>query len=137
MKLPNQQRTLHKLPPELRRTNFVTKHRLSMQIAAQTCKKRVPNVYTCSDLSSHFAYRRWWLGARLSGKPVSRTSKFSPLCCVCLYDWVCVCVSQVDFSQCSGKNLERFFFVLLQFKKNFGNIQLVASMPSFFSQNDN
>ena len=34
---PNQQRTLNKLPTELRRRNFVNKRRLSMQIGAQTC----------------------------------------------------------------------------------------------------
>ncbi len=38
--LPNQQRTLHKLPTELRCRNFVTKHRLSIQI----CAKRAKNV---------------------------------------------------------------------------------------------
>ena len=42
---PNQQRTLNKLPPELRRRNFVAKHRLSMQVGAQTCEKRVCDVY--------------------------------------------------------------------------------------------
>ncbi len=37
---PNQQRTLNKLPTELRRRNFVNKHRPSMQIGAnhaRTC----------------------------------------------------------------------------------------------------
>ncbi len=41
---PNQQRALNKLPPELRRRNFVTKHRLSTQIGAKrakTCKQCV------------------------------------------------------------------------------------------------
>ena len=36
--LPNQQRTLSKLPPELRCGNFVDKHRLSMQIGAKHAK---------------------------------------------------------------------------------------------------
>ena len=42
--LPNQQRTLHKLPTELRCRNFVRKHRLSVQIGAErakTCTQRV------------------------------------------------------------------------------------------------
>ena len=51
--VPNQQRTLNKLPPELRCRNFVTKHRLSMQIGT----KGVWNVYMF-----HFACHRWWLG---------------------------------------------------------------------------
>ncbi len=46
---PNQQRTLNKLPTELRRRNFVNKHRLSVRIDAKTCKKRVRNTYTYSD----------------------------------------------------------------------------------------
>ncbi len=37
MNLPNQQRTLNKLPTELRCGHFVDKHRLSMQIRHQTC----------------------------------------------------------------------------------------------------
>ncbi len=58
---PNQQRTLNKLPTELRCRNFVVKHRLSMQIGGQACKRRVRNVYACQP-SFHFAYHRWWLG---------------------------------------------------------------------------
>ena len=42
---PNQQRTLNKLPPELRCRSFVDNHWLSMRVGAQTCK----NVYaTCA-----------------------------------------------------------------------------------------
>ncbi len=61
--LPNQQqrRTLNKLPAELRRRNFVAKHRPSMQVGAQTCKKRACNVYIFRP-SFHFAYHRCWLG---------------------------------------------------------------------------
>ncbi len=59
---PNQQRTLHKLPPELRRRNFVSKHRLSIQKRCQMRKKCVRNVYIFR-LSSHFARHRWWLGS--------------------------------------------------------------------------
>ncbi len=35
---PNRQRALNKLPTELRRRNFVDKHRLSMRIGTQACK---------------------------------------------------------------------------------------------------
>ncbi len=42
---PNQQRTLSKLLTELRRRNFVNKHRLSIQIGAKRAKKRVCNAY--------------------------------------------------------------------------------------------
>ncbi len=44
IKLPNQQLTLDKLPTELRCRNYVTKHRLSIQIGAKrakTCVQRV------------------------------------------------------------------------------------------------
>ncbi len=60
---PNQQRTLNKLPTELRCRIFFTKHRLSMQIGAKrakTCRQQV--LYTTFQLSFHFAYHRWWLG---------------------------------------------------------------------------
>ena len=40
MHVPNQQRTLTKLFPELRCRNFVTKRRLSMQIVAKHTKKK-------------------------------------------------------------------------------------------------
>ncbi len=59
--LPNQQRTLNKLPSELRCRNFVNKHRLNIQIAAKR-QKRVCNVYVF-QLSFHSAYHHWWLGA--------------------------------------------------------------------------
>ena len=36
---PNQQRTLDKLPPELRRRSFVDKHRLSMRIGRPSVQK--------------------------------------------------------------------------------------------------
>ena len=43
--LPNKQHTLNKLPPELRRRNFVNNHRLSTQVGA----KRGKNTYaTCT-----------------------------------------------------------------------------------------
>ncbi len=35
---PNQQRTLNRLPPELRCKNYVIKHRPSVQVGSQTCK---------------------------------------------------------------------------------------------------
>ena len=56
---PNQQRTLNKLPTELRRRSFVAKHQLSMQIGTKRAK--MCNVYMFR-LSFHFAYHRWWLG---------------------------------------------------------------------------
>ena len=40
-KIPNQQRTLNKLPPQLRCRNFVNKHRLSIRIGT----KRAKNVH--------------------------------------------------------------------------------------------
>ena len=61
--LPNQQRTLNKLPTELRRENFVTKCRLSKQIGTKMCKK-VCATCTCSDRASFFACHRWWLGQK-------------------------------------------------------------------------
>ncbi len=60
---PNQQRTLNKLPPELRCGNFVTKRRPSTQLGRQTCAKRVRNLYIFR-LSFHLACRRCWLGGR-------------------------------------------------------------------------
>ncbi len=45
--------------------NFVTKHRLSIQIGAKTCKKRVCNV-CIFRLSFHFACHRWWLECSFS-----------------------------------------------------------------------
>ena len=58
--IPNQQRTLNKLPTELRSRNFVDKHRLGITNQPQTCK----NLYAkyIFQLSFHFAYHRWWLG---------------------------------------------------------------------------
>ena len=44
--------------------NFVTKHRLSIQIGAINVQKRLCNVYTF-QLSFHFAYHRCWLGSPL------------------------------------------------------------------------
>ncbi len=44
MNQPNQQRTLKKLPPELRRRNFDTKRRLSITSRCRTCEKCVCNV---------------------------------------------------------------------------------------------
>ena len=44
--LPNRQRTLNKLPTELRCRNFVNKHRLRMQIGAKRAKM-CKNVYIC------------------------------------------------------------------------------------------
>ncbi len=53
--LPNRQRTLNKLPTELRLKNFVNKHRLSIQNRRQTCKNRLCNVYMFR-LSFHFLH---------------------------------------------------------------------------------
>ncbi len=61
---PNQQRTLSKLPTELRRRNFVNKRRLSMQIGTQTCENTCATC-TVFRLSFHFAYHRCWLGRTL------------------------------------------------------------------------
>ncbi len=61
-RLPNQQqRTLSKLPPELRCKIFVDKRRLSTQVGA----KHVKNLHaTCAifRLSFHFACHHCWLG---------------------------------------------------------------------------
>ena len=62
--LPNQQRTLNKLPTELQCRTFVNKHRLSLQIWCQTCKRMCLHAMcsTILQLNFHFAYHRWWLG---------------------------------------------------------------------------
>ncbi len=52
---PNQQRTFNKLLTELRRRNFVNKHRRSIKIGAQRAKKRACNVYVL-QLSFCVAY---------------------------------------------------------------------------------
>ena len=53
--LPNQQRTLNKLPTELQCRNFVSKHRLSMQIGAErmqeTCMQCVRIYFNWSSIS--------------------------------------------------------------------------------------
>ncbi len=59
--LPNQQRTLNKLPTELRCRNFVTKHRLEHTNRYQNVQRLVCNVYMFR-LSFHFAFHRWRLG---------------------------------------------------------------------------
>ncbi len=48
---PNQQRTLNKLPPELRRRNLVNDHRLGMQIGAK-CAKTCTQTCAYSDWAS-------------------------------------------------------------------------------------
>ena len=62
--LPNQQRTLSKLPiTVVRCRNFIIKHRLSsVQICAKRAKMSVR--WTIFRLSFHFSYQRWWLGGR-------------------------------------------------------------------------
>ncbi len=63
--VPNQRRTLNKLPTELWCTSFVNKHRPSMHKSAPNMQKRVRNVYVLYNifqLSFHFAYHRCWLG---------------------------------------------------------------------------
>ena len=49
---PNQQRTLNKPPTELRRGNFVNKHRLGIQIGAKRAKKNVYAMSAYSDWAS-------------------------------------------------------------------------------------
>ena len=49
--LPNQQRTLDKLPTELRCRNFVAKHRLSMEIGAKRAKACMQCVHIPTGLS--------------------------------------------------------------------------------------
>ncbi len=77
-RLPNRQRTLNKLRTELRCTNFVDEHRLSIQIGAKRAEKRVCNVYVF-QLSFHFAYHRWWLGT------ISSRSVFTGTSCAVLH----------------------------------------------------
>ena len=47
---PNLQRTLNKLPTELRRKFFVNKHRLSMQIGIKRAKTCVQHVHIPTEL---------------------------------------------------------------------------------------
>ncbi len=71
---PNQRRALNKLPTGLQRRNFVSKHRLSVQIGA----KRACYVYVVhSYVFFHFAYHRWWLGSnsKLKTKMTGRQKK--------------------------------------------------------------
>ncbi len=49
-KHPNQQRTLNKLPTELRCRNFANKHRLSVQIGTKRAKTCVQHVYIPTEL---------------------------------------------------------------------------------------
>ncbi len=75
--LPDQQRTLSKLPTELRCRHFVNKHRLSTQIGARcakTCMQYVCNIF---QLSFHFAYHRWWLGSTSTTKVLSVPPSFA------------------------------------------------------------
>ncbi len=48
--MPNQQRTLNKLPPELRCRNLVNKHRLSIQVGAERAKTCMQRVYILTEL---------------------------------------------------------------------------------------
>ncbi len=64
MRKPDQQRTLSKLPTELRCRNLVNKHRLSMQIGMKACK----NVYSkcaCADWVSILQVGLWDVGLNL------------------------------------------------------------------------
>ena len=62
--MPDQQRTLNKLPTDLRCRNFVGKHRLSTQNRCWTCKKkRARNVYVFR-LSFHFCMPPLVVGER-------------------------------------------------------------------------
>ena len=61
---PNRQRTLNRLPPELRCRNLVTKHRVSTQVAAPNMRKRACDLHVFR-LSFHFAHHRCWLGLPL------------------------------------------------------------------------
>ena len=61
--LPNQQRTVNKLPPELQCRKFVNNHRLSIQIGAKRAKTCMQ--WYIFQLSFPFAYHRWWLGTKL------------------------------------------------------------------------
>ena len=58
---PNQQRNLNKLPPELRCRNFVTKHRLSVQIGTKSAKMCMKCVHIPTDGASilHTTVRGW------------------------------------------------------------------------------
>ncbi len=49
--VPNQQRTLNKLPTELRCRNPVDKHRPSMQIGTRHAKARMQRVHIPTELS--------------------------------------------------------------------------------------
>ena len=83
---PNQQRTLNKLPPELRRRNFADKHRLSVASRCQTCR----NVYaTCtySDWASilHATTVGGWEVVALATHPPWPTGWEAPLCSICAF----------------------------------------------------
>ncbi len=60
---PNQQRTLNKLPTELRCRNFDKYAPTELTNRVPDLQKRVGNVYIF-QLSFHFACHRWWLGKR-------------------------------------------------------------------------
>ncbi len=75
--LPNQQRTLNKLPTELRRRNFVDEHRLSMQNWCPNMQKRACTVHVL-QLSFHFCIPPLLVGKK-EGKFMTREKRhFSP-----------------------------------------------------------
>ncbi len=89
--IPNQQRTLNKLPPELRCRKFVNMHRLSMEIgtkrAKKPCMQRVripPELPFCIPLlvvGQKLFGQIWMLSAHASGWVRRRT--FLPLHRIC------------------------------------------------------
>ena len=75
---PNQQRTLNKLPTELRCKDFVTKHRLNIQTSAKMCK----NVYARSTYSNwasilHTAVGGWEGKASKNSSVLPKEQKWS------------------------------------------------------------
>ncbi len=58
---PDQQRTLNKLPTQIRCRNSATEHRLGHTNQSQTCRN-VCAMCTSSNRVSIFACRSWWLG---------------------------------------------------------------------------
>ena len=78
--LPNQQRTLDKLPTELRCRNFVSKHPTEYTNQRQTCKNVHAMCTYIFQLSFHFAFHRWWLGnLKLAERSFCATTFFFPL----------------------------------------------------------
>ena len=73
--IPNQQHTLNKLPTELRCSEFVNQHRLSIQIGAKRAKTCMQCVYVYSNSDSILHTHCWWLGSSSRSNGYTKLTK--------------------------------------------------------------